>query len=110
MSFRIVNAAAGLALLAPLAVSAAPAEAGGVSTFNCVGTRGSVSCVETHRHGSGNPYIIQVPQPISDEDRAAAAAREKRWVERCQPLILQDRYGVPRYDYAAPGCEYGRLD
>jgi hypothetical protein len=108
MSYSIVNVGGGLALLASLVLNTASAEAGGVNTLNCVGGRSSVSCVETY-HRSSNPYIIQVPLPISDEDRAASAAREKQWQEFCRPLILQDRHGVWRYDYAAPGCEYGRV-
>jgi hypothetical protein len=24
--------------------------------------------------------------------------------------VFQDRYGVPRYEYAAPGCEFGVIE
>ena len=24
-----------------------------------------------------------------------------------RPVVHQDPYGVPRYEYAAPGCEFG---
>ena len=51
-----------------------------------------------------------MPQPQSAEERAAAEARDRRWVARCRPAIRQDHYGMPRYSYAAPGCEYGVLD
>ena len=57
-----------------------------------------------------NVHIVAVPQPISVDERAAAEARDRRWVARCRPVIRQDEYGVPRYVYAARGCEYGRLD
>jgi hypothetical protein len=111
---RIIPRAAGLFALAALALSLPaaaraepPAVAGGHSCFGSL--FGSQTCVWM-KGPTRNPHIIQVPQPASDEDRARAAAREKRWVERCQPVILPDAFGVPRYVYAAAGCEFGRLD
>jgi hypothetical protein len=103
---------AALALLA-LSMMAAPArsEPGeGVHTWNCFGTRSIESCVSTFRGGRLNPHVISVPAPASAAELAAAEARDRRWAERCQPVIRQDRYGMPRYSYGAPGCEYGRLD
>jgi hypothetical protein len=104
-----------LAALAVLALSmmAAPArsQAGeGVYTWNCFGSRYSRSCVGIFRDGRNNPHVIKVPGPTSPEETAAAEARDRRWSERCSPVISQDRYGMPRYTYRAPGCEYGRLD
>lgn len=55
-----------------------------------------------------SPHIILVP-PLVGEARAAAEARDRQWVERCRPQIRQDRFGMPRYVYVAPGCEFGRL-
>jgi hypothetical protein len=55
-----------------------------------------------------NPYIRQVPQPETAEERAAAAERERAWVERCHPVIVPDKFGVGRYQYSAAGCEFGR--
>jgi hypothetical protein len=40
----------------------------------------------------------------------ARAGADHKWEERCRPTIAQDRYGVPRYQYAAPGCEFGIID
>jgi len=54
--------------------------------------------------------ILAVPPPISAEERAAAEARDRRWVERCRPVIREDEFGVRRYVYAARGCEYGQRD
>jgi hypothetical protein len=108
MSNRIVNLA-GLGAFAALALSIDPAQAGSVRTFSCFGTWGSVSCVAT-RGAAGDPNVIQAPEPASDEERSAADLRDKRWFARCRPLVQQDKYGVPRYVYAAEGCEYGRLD
>jgi hypothetical protein len=99
---------AALALLV-LSMMVAPARSEpveGVSTFNCYGTRYMASCVESFRSGSFSPHVIKVPATPS----ADAEARDRRWVERCRPQIRQDRYGMPRYSYAAVGCEFGRLD
>jgi hypothetical protein len=110
MSNRIVNLAAGLAALAALPLSLTPAPADSVKTFSCVGSRGAVSCTATRRDGPFNPHIVAVPAPATEEERAQADARDRRWVERCRPAIRQDALGVPRYVYSAPGCEFGRLD
>jgi hypothetical protein len=37
-------------------------------------------------------------------DRAAATVRQAR----CRPTVQQDMFGINRYAYAAPGCEYGK--
>jgi len=79
-------------------------------TSNCFDTRNLESCVTVFRGGRLSPHVIAVPQPMSEQERAAAEARDRRWVQRCRPSIRQDRYGMPRYVYAAPGCEFGRLD
>jgi hypothetical protein len=51
-----------------------------------------------------------VPQPENDGDKDRAAARDRKWIEHCRPTIAQDRYGVPRYHYAAVGCEFGVIE
>jgi hypothetical protein len=101
---------AALALLA-LSMTSAPALSApdGVVTWNCYGAYNVRSCVATFRRGRFNPHVINAPGQ-SAEEREAAEARDRHWVERCQPVIRQDRYGMPRYSYAAPGCELGRLD
>ena len=57
-----------------------------------------------------NPYVIEVPQPRTEKEIADAAARGRLWEARCRPTIRQDHYGVRRYHYAAPGCEYGKYE
>jgi hypothetical protein len=75
----------------------------------CIGAPGSVNCV--FRIGpAGNPYIRTVPQPETEADKARAAERDHRWLERCRPIVAQDRYGVPRYHYFAPGCDFGVIE
>jgi hypothetical protein len=73
------------------------------------GGYGDGGCVEIQRE-LVNPYVIQVPQPQTEKDIADAAARERLWQARCRPVIRQDQYGVRRYHYSAPGCEYGKYE
>jgi len=70
---------------------------------------GDDSCVEIRRELT-NPYIITVPPPQTEKDVAEAAARDRLWQARCRPVIRQDAHGVRRYQYAAPGCEYGKFE
>ncbi|MCC6887237.1 MAG: hypothetical protein IT536_01660 [Hyphomicrobiales bacterium] len=79
-----------------------------VQTTNCYGTWDLESCVIA-AGPRRSPHVIAVPAG-SAEERAAMEARDRRWVERCRPTIRQDRYGMPRYSYASPGCAFGRLD
>lgn len=55
-----------------------------------------------------DPHVIHV-RPPSNGDRAALE-RDQRWLARCKPVIREDKYGMPRYVYAAEGCEYGRIN
>jgi hypothetical protein len=86
--------------------SVTPAAADYIRSMNCVGAPGMFSCVNRKGIG-GDPHVIRVPEPLSDAEREHAAERERQWVAHCRPVIHQDRYGVPRYSYAAPGCEFG---
>ena len=98
-------AAALSAVILAMILSAAYAD--GMIVGGCVGS-GAINCVV--RWGeAGDPYVRQVPAPIDEVEKQHAAERDKRWEERCRPVIAQDRYGVPRYQYAAPGCEFGVL-
>jgi hypothetical protein len=84
----------------------------GSNTGYEVGSRsgyGSDSCVEIRRELT-NPYVIQVPAPANEKDVADLAARERLWQARCKPVIRQDVHGVRRYQYAAPGCDYGKYE
>jgi hypothetical protein len=98
-----------LAAIAILPVS--PAQAGGISTTNCVnGSDGGTSCVEIWRDGLRDPYVVSVPPPTSPQDIADTATRERLWQARCRPVVHQDMHGVRRYHYSAPGCEYGKYE
>jgi len=89
------------------AMTLTTACAGGVGTMSCVRGAGAVNCVGQWGPG-GDPNVRTVPvKPLGDEERAQAAARERKWLAQCQPEIRRDPYGVARYVYAARGCEYG---
>ena len=88
-----------------------PAQAASGSG-SCVRSGGVVSCAgQWNRQGGGGiPLIVSVPGPGTDQQQALAMERERRWTDYCRPVIKQDRYGVGRYYYAAPGCEFGRVE
>jgi len=70
----------------------------------CIGDNNAVNCAMQWRRPV-DPFVRIVPQPADLE----ATARDRRWVEYCKPFIVQDRYGVSRYHYAQPGCEFGAV-
>jgi hypothetical protein len=82
------------------------AQAQGVIIGGCVGGGHAVNCT-TLWAPAGDPYFRHVPQPTDPAERARARERSRRWADRCRPSLSQDRYGVPRYTYALPGCEFG---
>ena len=97
---------AGAALTLPL-VTLAYADT--LYVGGCVGAPGAVSCVL--REGpAGDPYVRAVPQPENEAEKARATERDQKWLQRCRPIVAQDRYGVPRYHYAAAGCEFGVIE
>jgi hypothetical protein len=114
-------AAASLLLLAGVAV----AFAGNLVNLNCVGGlsvsggAGNFNCVSQWATG-GDPNVRPVPRTLPGADkadasphslpeagRAEAAARDRQWRARCKPIIARDVFGVARYYYSAPGCEFG---
>jgi hypothetical protein len=99
-------AAAAFLSVATLTVICSAADADGMAFGGCVGGGGSLNCVV--RWGeAGDPYIRVVPQPVTADEKNQSAERDHKWEQRCQPVIAQDRYGVARYQYSAPGCEFG---
>jgi len=75
---------------------------------SCVYSYGAAHCVRQYRYNDpGNSGIKHYAEPA--EEVTEAREREKAWEARCRPTLRQDYYGVNRYVYAAPGCEYGRM-
>jgi hypothetical protein len=108
-SFRARPLTCGIAALALLGtpVGLAPARADGSAAVNCVGSHGSVSCA-AQWGPRVHPHIRRYSAPRDEQLEKEAAARERRWVARCRPVAKEDPYGVSRYQYAAPGCEFGK--
>jgi hypothetical protein len=99
------GAAATLSIITLTTICSA-AYADGMAVGGCVGGAGSLNCVVRWGEAS-DPYVRTVPQPTNETERTRAAERDRKWEERCKPTITQDRYGVPRYQYSATGCEFG---
>jgi hypothetical protein len=97
------------AVLTLLVMTCLSARADGIGVGGCVSARSAVNCV-VRWGGAGDPYVREVPQPVTEAEKARATARENKWLHRCRPVIEQDGYGVPRYRYSAPGCEYGVVE
>jgi hypothetical protein len=102
---RAIGAAFAVSVVISLA-GLVPATAQQIKSGGCVDTWHSFNCV-TRWAPAGDPYVRTVPQPLDAAAIARVKEREHRWAERCRPTITPDRYGVPRYSYAAPGCEFG---
>lgn len=84
-----------------------PAYAGNAIDLGCVGNfMQSFNCAGQWS-AAGDPYVRAVPDVVGDEQQARAAARDRQWMVRCNPVVEHDRYGVARYHYSAPGCEFG---
>ncbi|HEX4040764.1 MAG TPA: hypothetical protein VHY10_03615 [Xanthobacteraceae bacterium] len=103
---RAGAAAAGSLIMVTAICSAT--YAAGVALGGCIAGAGAANCVA--RWGeAGDPYIRTVPKPLDEVEQNRAAERDRKWEQHCKPVIAQDRFGVPRYQYAAPGCEFGVL-
>jgi hypothetical protein len=99
----------GLAL--PLVLgTASSSRADGVRMTTCTGGWGSLACVDIFRRGITDPHVRQVPPVYSEREVAEAEDRDRKWLARCRPVMHYDAYGVARLEYAAPGCEHGRID
>jgi len=96
----------GAALVLALTASIAAARAGEISTTNCVGRYASFNCATEWRQAV-DPYVRIVPEPLDAAERARIIAADRKWFSRCRPVKTTDIYGVARYRYAVPGCEYG---
>ncbi len=74
----------------------------------CIGSRYTLNCV-AHWGSYSDPYVT-VLHPQTEAEKELSAERDRKWQARCRPEVFQDRYGVPRYEYAAPGCEFGVIE
>ncbi len=112
------SAAAGLLALALVASSHSTANADWTITGSCVGGWGMGNCVVNRRDFPRDPHVRPVrgfdsrlvSEEAADREQRESIARDRKWLSFCKPEIVTDRYGVGRYRYARPGCEYGRSE
>lgn len=110
LSRRTVSLMVALVLPAVTIAPAAPAYADKLIVGGCVGFLfGTRNCV-TRIGPPGDPYVRLVPAPEGQAEQDRSAERDRHWMDRCHPTVVQDRYGVPRYRYAARGCEFGVIE
>jgi hypothetical protein len=76
----------------------------GSRTTTCVGAYGLGTCVENWYRS----YDDNGPRQRTAQEIAESEERDRKWAARCRPTLRQDRYGVERYVYAVPDCEFGR--
>ena len=98
-------ASVGAAIVLSL-ITLTSASAGTVVDLSCIGPAKSFNCA-AQWGTAGDPYVRQVPETLGEAEKARLATRDHKWLARCRPVIERDRYGVARYHYAAPGCEFG---
>jgi hypothetical protein len=91
------------------AVTSATAADDYIRIDSCFGGWHSSQCI-TRWAPTGDANIRTVPEPKTEEEKAHAVERDHRWLQRCRPIVAQDRYGVPRYRYAAAGCDLGVIE
>jgi hypothetical protein len=82
------------------------ARAGGIGDLSCLGMAKSFSCAGRWDMAPGDPYVRPVPEP-SEAQKAALRERDRKWLAHCRPVVERDPFGVARYRYAVPGCEFG---
>lgn len=102
-----------LVMAAAIAAAVLPSSAqgaGGTITSSCSGPWSMRNCVLQWREGVRDPHIVHAAGPRNEIEAREAEARDRKWLARCRPVIRTDRYGVGRYHYAKPGCEFGQTE
>jgi hypothetical protein len=87
--------------------SGSAAHTASVTSGGCVGWWWSSFECSTLWAPAVNPFVRLAPQPVGEAEQTRATERDRKWLERCRPVVEPGRYGVPRYHYAAPNCEFG---
>jgi Domain of unknown function (DUF6894) len=78
------------------------------SSLSFVKSGASFTCVYNSGNRNGVARTLDVRHSKAAEQDTGSTERERDWIARCRPVIRQDRYGVGRYHYSAPGCEFGK--
>jgi hypothetical protein len=90
--------------------SAPTIQAAAGNSVSCIQSGGSVTCVASSGYPNGIASVLHIEAAERLADKADSAAHEWKWMARCRPALRQDKYGVSRYHYSAPGCEFGKTE
>jgi hypothetical protein len=94
----VAPAPAAPAAAAPSAPAAAPPTAPAVPAAPLYPS----GTADFHVNGAG---VIPAAPPRSSEQQQADAEAQAAWQERCHPVVVEDREGIRRVQYAAPDCD-----
>lgn len=91
-----------------VAIAAVPFTADAQTTRSSCGTNfmGTYTCTtDTFRDA---PSTVGQSSRQARKEQAESGARDAQWEAYCEPKIVQGLDGIDRYQYARPGCEYGK--
>ncbi len=54
--------------------------------------------------------VVRLAPPLTPEQQKAEAEARAAWQVRCQPVVVTDREGLRRTQYAEPNCDLSRLN
>lgn len=74
---------------------------------SCEMRNGNLQCSSYDSYGSGSRGG---GRRLTKQEIAEIEFRAQRWEEFCKPKLHIGEYGVGRYSYAHPGCEFGRYE
>ena len=122
---RLLTIFLGLSVIEALVLAGLAWAGSDLFNRNCVTSGGLLSCVTQWRFddGTGPASVRAVPGDATPRDavppaaaprdaraQAEAGERERKWRERCRPVVRQDAHGISRYHYSKPGCEFGKFE
>jgi hypothetical protein len=90
--------------------SASPKQAAAGDSISCIQSGGAVTCVANFDYPNSVAKILHIEARDESSDKTDRAARDSKWIARCRPVLRPDKYGVRRYHYSAPGCEFGKTE
>jgi hypothetical protein len=54
--------------------------------------------------------VVRLAPPLTPEQQKVEAEARAAWQLRCQPVVVTDREGLRRTQYAEPNCDLSRLN
>jgi Domain of unknown function (DUF6894) len=90
--------------------STSTSQAAAQNSISCIHSGRSVTCVASSGYPNGIAKILRIEASDQPGDEANRAEREQKWIARCHPVRRPDKYGMTRYHYSAPGCEFGATE